>query len=43
MERNFRVEEEDAGSRIDLFLAAKISEGYSRTAIQRIICEGVFY
>ena len=40
MERNFRVEEEDAGSRIDLFLAAKISEGYSRTAIQRIICEG---
>lgn len=40
MERNFRVEEEDAGTRIDLFLAAKISEGYSRTAIQRIICEG---
>ena len=40
MERNFRVEEEDAGSRIDLFLAAKISEGYSRTAIQRIISSG---
>ena len=40
MERNFRVEEEDAGSRIDLFLAAKISEGYSRAAIQRIISSG---
>lgn len=40
MERDFRVEEEDAGSRIDLFLAAKIGEGYSRTAIQRIICGG---
>lgn len=40
MERNFTVEEEDSGSRIDLFLAVKIGEGYSRTAIQRIISSG---
>ncbi len=40
MDNNFTVEEEDAGRRIDLFLAGKISEGYSRTALQRIISSG---
>ncbi len=40
MEHNFTVKEEDSGRRIDLFLAAQISEGHSRSAIQKIISSG---
>lgn len=40
MELNFTVEEDGSGRRIDLFLAANISEGHSRSAIQKIISSG---